>query len=71
MWVTHLPLRRRASDSALAIHKVSREICLALGADVLKSDAGVGEIMEALHKNLAPDASDAAFREHFRVFRIT
>ena len=63
MWVTRRPLNRRAFDSALVIHKMPREICLALGADVLKSDTGVGNIMEALQNNLGPDASDAAYRD--------
>ena len=63
MWVARRPLNRRAFDSALAIHKMPREICLALGADVLKSDTGVDNIMEALQNNLGPDASDAARRD--------
>ena len=61
MWVARRPLNRRAFDSALVIHKMPREICLALGADVLKSDTGVDNIMEALQNNLGPDASDAAY----------
>ena len=60
--VIHLPLNRRVPALALATDKMPRELCLSLGVDVLKSDDGVGKIMEALHKNLAPDASGAAFR---------
>ena len=63
MWVTHLPSNRRAFDLALVMHKMPRELCLALGADVLKSDTGVDNIMEALQNNLGPDASDKAYRD--------
>ena len=65
MWVTRLPLNRRAFDSALVIHKMPLEICLALGADVLQSDTVVGNIVEALQNNLGPAASDAAYCDIF------
>ena len=61
MWVTDLPSNRRAFDLALVMHKMPRELCLALGADVLKSDTGVDNIMEAPRNNLGPDASDKAY----------
>ena len=54
---THLPLNRRAPALALAMHKMPRDTCLALGVGVLKSDTGVGSIIEALQNNLAPDAA--------------
>ena len=63
--VTHLPSNRGAPASALAMHKMPREICLALGADALKSDTVMENIMEARQNNQAPDASDAAYREIF------
>ena len=52
--VTHLPLNRRAPALALAMHTAPREICLTLG---------VGGIMGAIRKNLAPDTADAAHRD--------
>ena len=48
---THLPLNRRAPALALAMDKMPREPCLALGVDVLKSDVGADEIMETLQQN--------------------
>ena len=63
MLVTHSPLNRRAPASALAIEKMPREPWLALGADVLKSDAGADKIMGALQQHIAPDVSDAAYRD--------
>ena len=63
MLVTHLPLNRRAPALALAMDKMPRELCLALGVDVLKSDVGVGEITESLQQHIAPDASDAAYSD--------
>ena len=56
MLVTHLPLNRTAPAFALAAPKVPREICLAPGADVLKSDTGAGNTLEALQNYLAPAA---------------
>ena len=60
---------------ALAMDKMPRELCLSLGVEVLKTDAGADEIMEALQENLTPDASDychgACCRRHYRVLRIT
>ena len=63
MLVTHLPLNRRAPALALAMRKMPREICPALGVAVSKSDTGADNIMEALQNNLGPDASDAAYRD--------
>ena len=63
MMVTNLPLNRRAPALALAMDKLPREVCMSLGNDVLASDAGVAKIMDALHKDLAPDAHDSAFRD--------
>ena len=60
--VTHLPLNRRAPALALAIGKMPRELCFSLGTAALNCDNGVENIMDALQKNLAPDASDAGFR---------
>ena len=48
---------------ALAIGKLPRELCLSLGVEALNCDTGVGKIMEAPQTNLAPDASDAGFRD--------
>ena len=48
MLVNHLPLNRLAPALALALDKVPRELFLALGVDVSKSDTGAGEIMETL-----------------------
>ena len=61
MMVTHLPVNRRAPPLALAMRRMPREICLALGVDVWSSDTGVENITEALQNNMAPDASDAAY----------
>ena len=72
--VTHSPLNRRAPALALAMDKMPRELCLSHGVDVLKSDAGVAKITETLQKNIAPDASGAAFRDiisFFGLHRIT
>ena len=63
LMVTHLPANRRAPALALAMGKVPRERCLSLGTAALNCDNGVGNIMEAPQKNLAPDASDAGFRD--------
>ena len=63
--VTHLPLNRRAPALALAMEKMPRKLRLSLGVEVLKSDVGAGKLMEALPKNLTPDASGAAFRDIF------
>ena len=63
MLVTHLPLNRRSPALALAMRKIPREICPALGVAVSKSDTGADNIMEALQNNLGPDASDAAYRD--------
>ena len=40
-----------------------REICLSLGADVLKSGVGAEKIIETLHPNIAPDVYDSASRD--------
>ena len=48
---------------ALAMDKIPREVCLGLGNDVLKSEVGVDKLMEALQKDIAPDAHDSAFRD--------
>ena len=61
--ITQVPMNRRAPALALAMDKIPREVCLALGNDVLKSDLGVDKIMDALHKDIAPDAHDSAFRD--------
>ena len=63
MLVTHLPLNRRSPALALAVRKIPREICPALGVAVLKSDTGADNTMEALQNNVGPDASDAAYRD--------
>ena len=63
MLVTHVPLNRRAPALALSKDKMPRELRLAPGVDVLKSNVGVGKIMETLQQHIAPDASDAAFRD--------
>ena len=63
MLVTHLPLNRRAPALALAMDKMPRELSLALGVGVLKSDTGADKIMETSRQHVAPDASDAAFRD--------
>ena len=60
MLVTHLPLDRRAPALAPAMGKMPRQLCLARGVDVLKSDVGADKIMETLQQRIAPDASDAA-----------
>ena len=62
MMITQAPMNRRAPALALAMDKVPREVCLALGNGVLKSDLGVDKIMDALHKDIAPDAHDSAYR---------
>ena len=46
MLVTHLPLNRRAPALASAMGKMPRELCLAPGVDVLKSDSGADKIAE-------------------------
>ena len=61
--ITQLPMCRRAPALALSMDKMPREICLALGTDVLKSDNGVEKLMETLHTNISPDAYDSAFRD--------
>ena len=43
--------------------KMPREVCLGVGNGVLKSKVGVEKIMDALYKDLAPDAHDSAFRD--------
>ena len=63
MMITQVPMNRRAPALALAMDKMPREVCLALGNDVLKSDLGVEKIMDALHKDIAPDAHDSAYRD--------
>ena len=63
MMITQVPMNRRAPALALAMDRIPREVCLALGNDVLKSDLGVEKIMDALHKDIAPDAHDSAFRD--------
>ena len=63
LMVTHLPLNRRAPALALAMGKMPRELCLSLGTAALNCDTGVENIMDAPQKNLAPDASDAGFRD--------
>ena len=63
MMITQLPPSRRAPALALAMDKMPRELCLAIGTDVLKSDDGVDKIMDALRKHIAPDARDSAFRD--------
>lgn len=63
MLVNHLPLNRLAPALALALDKVPRELFLALGVDVSKSDTGAGEIMETLQRHFAPDAAETAFRD--------
>ena len=68
--VTHLPTNRRAPTLALARNKIPRELCLSLGADELKSDEGADKISGVLRKNLAPDASDAAFRDIVAFFAV-
>ena len=68
MMITNLPMSRRAPALALAMDKLPREVCLGLGNDVLKSEVGVDKLMEALQKDLAPDAHDSAFRDD-SVFR--
>ena len=59
----NLPLNRRAPALALAMDKMPRELCLAIGLDVLKPDGGADEIMEILQQHIKPDASDAANRD--------
>ena len=61
--VTHLPANRRAPALALAMDKMPRELRLSLGVDALHCDTGVEKITEALQTNLAPDASNAGFRD--------
>ena len=63
MMITQVPMNRRAPALALAMDKMPREVCLGLGNDVLKSDFGVEKITDALHKDIAPDAHDSAFRD--------
>ena len=59
----HLPANRRAPALALAIGKMPRELCLSRRTAALNCEAGVDNIMDALQKNLAPDASEAGFHE--------
>ena len=40
-----------------------RELCLSLGVKALRCDTGVDKITDVLQTNLAPDASDAEFRD--------
>ena len=54
--VTPFPLNRRAPALALAVGKMPRELCLALGTDVSKLDVGAEKVTETLHQNIAPDA---------------
>ena len=65
MWllVTHPPLNRRAPPLALAMDKMSLELSLLLGVEALNCDTGVEKITEVLQTNLAPEASDAGFRD--------
>ena len=70
MMITQVPMKRRAPALAPAMDKIPREVCLTLGNDVLKSDLGVGEIMDALHKDIAPDARDSAFRDVVAFFGL-
>ena len=65
--VTPLPLNRRAPALALAMDKMLREPCVAVGVDALKSDVGVGGITQTLRQHIAPDVSGAAFRDVFGV----
>ena len=60
MMITQIPMNRRAPALALAMDKMPREVCLGLGNDVLKSDVGAEKIMDALRKDIAPDAHDSA-----------
>ena len=70
MMITQLPMNRRAPALALAKNKMPREVCLGLGNDVLKSEVGVDKLMEALRKDLAPDAHDSAFRDVVVLFGL-
>ena len=63
MRITQVPMNRRAPALALAMDKMPREVCLGLGNDVLKSDVGAEKVMDALQKDVAPDAHDSAFRD--------
>ena len=58
-----MDVNRGAPALALAMRKMPREICMAPGVDVLKSDTGAESIMEALRNNIAPDAADAVYRD--------
>ena len=68
--VTHLPLNRRAPALALAMDKMPRKLCLSIGVEALRSETGADKILEVLRKNLAPDASDAAFRDIIPFFGL-
>ena len=68
--VTHLPLNRRAPALALAMGKMPRELCLSRGVAALRCGTGAETIMELLQKNLAPDASDAGFRDIIEFFGL-
>ena len=61
--MTHLPPGRRAPALALAMDRIPRELRMALGTTILTSEEGVERLMETLHKNIAPDAHDSAFRD--------
>ena len=43
---------------------------MALGTATLASDEGVERLMDTLHKNLAPDAHDSAFRDVVSFFGL-
>ena len=59
-----------ASALALDMDKMPCELCLSLGVGALHCDTGVETIMELLQKNLAPDASDAGFRNIIEFFGL-
>ena len=48
LWLlmTHLPTGRRAPALALAMDRIPRELCMALGTATLTSDEGVEKLME-------------------------
>ena len=70
LMVTQLPASRRAPALALAMDKMPRELCLAIGVDELRSESGVEKILEVLKKHIAPDAHDSAFRDVVAFFGL-
>ena len=72
LWLlmTHLPPGRRAPALALAMDRIPRELCMALGTAILASDEGVERLMDTLHKNIAPAAHDSAFRDVVSFFGL-